>query len=89
MGVSIDQNTFETSLQLYPNPNDGTFFVDLGQSYQQVSIQLYDLAGKELLNEAYFNQSKVEIHTQRLSKGSYALRVISGERRANLLLQIR
>lgn len=43
----------ELNAKIYPNPNNGNFKVDLGQSYQTVFITITDVAGKIVLNSSY------------------------------------
>jgi hypothetical protein len=89
MGVGIAPGTFETVVRLYPNPNSGTFYLDLGKTYREVSVQVVDLMGKEVFVEQFSNQSNVNIQSLHLAKGSYMVKVTSDDRRAVFLMQVR
>lgn len=89
MGVGIAQHTFETTIQLFPNPNSGTFSLDLRKAYPSVTVHVFDLTGKEVFVEQYSNRSKLEIQIEALAQGSYTVSVTSDDRRAVFLMQIR
>jgi archaellin len=44
------QNDVEdiNQLRIYPNPNNGSFLIDLGQSEENISFKIYNLAGQEI-----------------------------------------
>jgi len=44
------QNVVEdiNQLRIYPNPNNGSFLIDLGQSEENISFKIYNLAGQEI-----------------------------------------
>ena len=44
------QNAVEdiNQLRIYPNPNNGSFLIDLGQSEENISFKIYNLAGQEI-----------------------------------------
>ncbi len=44
--VGILNNDFGSSLKVYPNPSSGRFTVDLGNTYEDVSIRISDVAGR-------------------------------------------
>jgi hypothetical protein len=59
-GLGIAQNDFGTALRAYPNPTKGHFSVDLGESYQNITIQLLDLTGKLIQSNSYFEGENVD-----------------------------
>ncbi|MFT6802416.1 MAG: hypothetical protein ACJA2N_001603 [Salibacteraceae bacterium] len=59
---SVMESNFESSVNLYPNPNNGIFKVDLGAEYQNVNLTVYDMTGKE-------------VHQQVSSGGLFALHI--------------
>jgi hypothetical protein len=56
----IAQNDFGTTIRAYPNPTKGHFSVDLGDSYQNITIQLLDLTGKLIQSNSYFEGENVD-----------------------------
>ncbi len=89
MGVGIAQNTFETPIRLFPNPNSGTFYLEMGRSYASVSVQLFDLTGREVFSKNTVNGTRIELQTQNLPQGSYAVRLSAEGKRAVFLVEIR
>lgn len=53
--VNSIKNTRHDSLTIYPNPSDGKYFLDIGNSYDLVSISIIDINGKLILNEEFSN----------------------------------
>ncbi len=79
--LAIEENTFETSINLYPNPSKGdvTLSFDLGQE-ENVKIEVVDILGKSYgVTEGVYNagNNKVELDAvaSRLTSGVYFARV--------------
>lgn len=49
--TSIIENTFESDVRLFPNPNSGEFQVDLGASFDNVIIEIMDVTGKRVYSK--------------------------------------
>jgi hypothetical protein len=43
--TQLDKSKLSQSIALYPNPNNGKFFVELGAVYVQISAEVYDGSG--------------------------------------------
>jgi hypothetical protein len=52
-GVGIVENSFGEKLLLYPNPTNGNFSIDLGQSYNATTVTITDLHGKQIQSKRY------------------------------------
>jgi hypothetical protein len=48
-------NTFKQNITLYPNPNDGSFSIDLDKVYPNVEIFICELDGLTFRKEEVFN----------------------------------
>ncbi|MFA6260277.1 MAG: T9SS type A sorting domain-containing protein [Bacteroidia bacterium] len=64
--------------EVYPNPNNGSFFVMLNGQVTNAEIRCYDIAGK-VLYAAHTSQEITEVNLMQ-SPGLYFVQVISGER---------
>lgn len=74
-GVSSIDNQYETKI-LFKNPTKigEKLEINLSNNEKIENIQLYDLNGKERINEKFSNE-KVNINTDFLSKGTYIIHV--------------
>jgi len=67
---TLDNNTFGTKkISLYPNPNNGTFSLDLPASTIDIKLEIIDLSGKVIYNNNNYTGSPIEI--KYLAKGVY------------------
>jgi hypothetical protein len=41
--LGISENSFGNGLLVYPNPTDGNFSIDLGETYQTITVTLVDI----------------------------------------------
>lgn len=68
------------SLQLYPNPNSGQFYIELQQPIDgEIYFKVYDLAGKQLLNETYNGAGPHTIAIDGLNTGMYLYQLKSAD----------
>ena len=74
--TSIDPNTNSFPIKLYPNPNDGAFWVELPQTFKTWQVEIYDVQGKQILSkfhsDSFINREQIEIKTV---TGTYILRI--------------
>ena len=81
MLTGIDQvSNFNDQIKVYPNPNAGTFVIELNlPNVQNVELKLFNVSGKLIYNENIKQLSdtyKKEIKLKDHSKGIYYLQVI-------------
>lgn len=78
--TAIEPNVNSFPIKLYPNPNEGTFWVELPQTFTKWQIDIFDMQGKQILNKLHSdsstNREKIEMKTV---SGSYILRVTTGQ----------
>jgi hypothetical protein len=55
------ESNFKHTISLYPNPSDGSFFIDLGSIYPKVEITLSELDGRILRKEYIINDSSIHL----------------------------
>ena len=67
------------SINVYPNPSNGKFTIDLSESVtEEVKIELISLVGQIVLSELHdtaVNGNSIEINTDGVELGSYMVRV--------------
>lgn len=77
--VGIDPALYQ-SIDLYPNPNDGHFFLDLSEvTNQEVQLEVFDLLGKQVYTAQFRASTQVEVDLSGLAEGVYHLRVLAEE----------
>ncbi len=64
---------------IYPNPNQGTFKIDLGSTPDRTQLILRDLTGKELSNRTYENARFITLTTNH-PEGIYIVEVSTGKK---------
>ena len=74
--TSMEPNQSVLPIKLYPNPNEGTFWVELPQTYTKWQVNIYDMQGKQVMSKVHldsaYNREKIDMKS---FKGSYILRV--------------
>ncbi|MFK7784868.1 MAG: T9SS type A sorting domain-containing protein [Crocinitomicaceae bacterium] len=73
-GLGIVDNDFGIALRAYPNPTKGQFSVDLGENYQDVTLQLLDLTGKVVQSNSYLEGQNLDLTIDE-SAGVYLLKI--------------
>lgn len=79
----IEDLSLETILNVYPNPNNGNFFINL-QSEEKGNIQLniFNIQGKMVFNQSIEKQNNVlnkNLELNNLTKGIYQIQIISNQ----------
>lgn len=62
-------------MKIYPNPSSGKFVLDLGTKVSSLNLKVYDMSGKQLLEQSH-TETKVYLDLTRYPKGVYLLTVI-------------
>ena len=77
--AGIDDKEADATIKVYPNPVNGTLFVDVAeQNYAGVYyVQIFDFAGRQILNEQLINR---QIETGHFSNGIYLLKVFNEDK---------
>ena len=72
---TLANDTFEQKkVILYPNPNKGTFSIDLPVKMNNASLHIYDVSGKKIFDVANYS-SGTPIQINDISKGLYFINV--------------
>ena len=76
---------FKYNITLYPNPNDGSFSIDLGKVYPYVEITITELDGRIIQKENDFNCRIMDLKMS-ASPGMYIVNITSENERAVILI---
>ncbi|NLJ81908.1 MAG: T9SS type A sorting domain-containing protein [Bacteroidales bacterium] len=79
--IGIVENTFNHDLVVYPNPTQGKINIDLGFSYENVSVKIQSLSGQIIKQKHYNNQQLLELDLD-VAEGVYLLFIESKDVRA-------
>lgn len=60
---------------VFPNPFNDALIIDLVKDYKEVSVKIYDIAGRIVQTEAEKNTSKLNIQNSKLTKGIYYIQI--------------
>lgn len=80
--LGVEQIEFNALLNVYPNPNNGTFTVQFDESFQHtgLSVVVYDMNGREIRN---LNMENNMLEISGLNSGIYLVRVSDGDHTYN------
>lgn len=76
--VGIVEVNPSDQIRVYPNPNNGNFFVDLGDEFTLIRISVLDLNGKVLRTEEFVESSLVNFKVS-VPSGYYILSIQADE----------
>jgi Secretion system C-terminal sorting domain len=60
--VQILENTFSTSVKLFPNPTNDEVTIDLGKHYNEVSVIIRNALGQEVMKESFNNTNAFKLN---------------------------
>lgn len=72
--VGLDENEFSNSLVVYPNPSEGTLFVEFAEGHNGVETRLLDMSGRVVLEKQFDASENVELFFEGQS-GIYFLEI--------------
>jgi endonuclease I len=72
IALAINENEWETSFSLYPNPTNNYLSVSTAINNNIYSYSIIDLVGKQIINNHSF---AINIPTDKLAKGNYILQL--------------
>jgi len=73
--LSIENITFETNFNIYPNPSYNQTNINLGKNYKSINLNIYDAQGTNINEKKYTNISSIILDTQDLSSGIYFIKI--------------
>ena len=60
--VRILENTFGTSVKLFPNPTNNEVSIELGKHYNEVSVIVRNALGQEVMKESFYNTNAFKLN---------------------------
>ena len=72
---AINENTLANDFQLSPNPADDFIFTSFTQNKENTAIQIYDIAGKLILEEKLILNQQNKIDVSNLNAGIYFVKI--------------
>jgi hypothetical protein len=72
--VSLDDKSEFINCNVFPNPSNGTFTVELGDVYSKVEVEMTDVAGKKVFKKNYSNVSQID-YNLKVEGGVYYLKL--------------
>ena len=90
MGISLAEQTLAEGMELYPNPNRGTFTLHTPDANESLRVSIADAAGRKVYARENLEASKdYRIELQNMSPGVYNLTLENSELRATRRIIIR
>ena len=74
--LGLIENNFNIKPLFYPNPTEGYFTVNLGDTYENITVTITDLKGVKIQSEKYSNIKTLNLNID-VSAGIYFLRLES------------
>jgi Secretion system C-terminal sorting domain len=69
----VGQNEYQLEANVFPNPSNGLFSVELERTESNVELKVYDLFGRVIYSEEYASFNKEAIDLSSYAKGMYIL----------------
>lgn len=74
--TSIEQQSITAKcFTLAPNPFSQSTLITLDQSYQSITLEVFDIQGKRMLQQQYNNTDRIILNRNQLSNGMYFLKL--------------
>ena len=77
--TGIFENSFASSVNLFPNPADDHLTINLGSNNKKVDVTIADIAGKIVYTTTAYETNKIEVNTNEFAEGVYFVQIQSGE----------
>jgi len=78
-----DKKIVEEDIKLYPNPNQGSFVVEVfAKQKQSISIDIVDVTGRFIMNKSYMlsqERNLIQIDLQNVTQGIYFVRLYTDQ----------
>ena len=82
--LGVHENTGNTSfISIFPNPNNGIFTIELTNSTETSSIEVYNILGSKIKGQK-LNSEKTEINLQDQTNGVYFIYLIENNKKVNV-----
>ncbi|MBL0097506.1 MAG: T9SS type A sorting domain-containing protein [Bacteroidetes bacterium] len=80
----VNENSFASSINLFPNPATDKLTIALGSNNKKVEITIADMTGKVIYSKTAsdpdsYQEQKIEVTTQDFAAGIYVVQIQTGE----------
>ena len=75
VATGIIENSFASSLKLFPNPADNHLTIDLGSNNKKVEVSVADITGKIIYSTTASETQLVEVNTKDFAEGIYVVQI--------------
>jgi hypothetical protein len=89
MTTAIIENTFTSSINLFPNPANSHITIDLGSLNQKVHVTIVDITGKVVYTTKATNTQEIEVDTKDFIVGIYMVQIQAGEFNGTKILVVK
>jgi hypothetical protein len=78
-GTGIIENSFASSINLFPNPATNHVTIALGSNNKKVEVTIADITGKIIYKTFAFAAEKIEVNTKDFAAGIYVVQIQSAD----------
>lgn len=78
--TSVSSEFANGSVELYPNPSNGQFSIDLGTVHSTLNVSIYNIVGKMIFQKEYATTNKPSIDLSNQPNGSYFVIIKTSDR---------
>ncbi|MBK9401480.1 MAG: T9SS type A sorting domain-containing protein [Bacteroidetes bacterium] len=84
VATGINENSFASSINIFPNPAKDKLTIALGSNNKKVEITIADMTGKVIYSKTAsdpdsYQEQKIEVTTQDFATGIYVVQIQTGE----------
>ena len=79
VATGIIENSFASSINLYPNPANKHLTIALGSNNQKVEVTIADITGKIIYTTISTDTEKIEVNTKDFAAGMYVVQIQGAE----------
>lgn len=90
--TSVNTEIIDKTFNIYPNPNNGQFIIELQRQYEKVEISIFSVSGNKVYYSEWINSvqsNKKTIHLDKLNQGIYFVHLSSAKASYSKKLVIR
>ncbi len=77
--TGVNENSFASSISLYPNPAPNQLTITLGSSTKNIEVTIADITGKIIYKTTSTDTQKLEVNTSEFAAGIYVVQIQTGD----------
>jgi hypothetical protein len=75
IATGINENSFTSSISLFPNPATNHLTITLGNNAKKVEVTITDITGKVIYTIIESDKQRIEVNTQNFAAGIYVVQI--------------